>query len=55
MLADENLGLSRSVLPIGNRRGRRREIDGRARGVWQITLASDWGRDNANRVDGQRG
>ena len=26
--------LSRSVLPIGNGRGRRREVDGRARGVW---------------------
>ena len=47
--------VSRPVLPIGNGCGRRREIDGQARGVWRITLASGWGRDNANRVDGQRG
>ena len=32
--------LSRSVLPIGNGRGRRRKGVGRARGKWQLLLAS---------------
>ena len=35
--------LSRPVLPIGNGRGRRCEIDWRARGAWLVKLARDLG------------
>ena len=45
--------MSRPVLPIGNGHERRHEVDRRARGVWRITLASDWSRGEASRVDGQ--
>ena len=35
--------MSGPVLPIGNGRGRRREIDWRARGAWLVKLARDLG------------
>ena len=46
--------MSRLVLLIGNEHEQRRKVDGRACGVWRITLASDWGCGKVSRVDGQR-
>ena len=46
--------VSRPVLPIGSGRRRRREIDERARDVWLVELARDWGRRGTSRV-GVRG
>ena len=42
--------LSRPVLPIGNGCGQRHEIDERARDVWLVELARDWGRRRMSRV-----
>ena len=48
------MSLSRPVLPIRSRCEWRREVDGRARGVWQIKRASGWGRSKVSCVGGQR-
>ena len=49
-----NKCLSRPVLLIRSRREWRCEGDRRARGVWRIMPASNWGRSKVSRVGSQR-